>query len=121
MSVETYSPDNDPALAVTMTTAAIKHTRAQLQAETGAVGVRLAARKAGCSGFMYHVEFVNEVDGADKVFPVADDFSVYVDTDSLPLVGGTEIDFVQEGLSRVFKFNNPRAKDTCGCGESFTV
>jgi|GEM_PF-17059 len=111
MTVETYSAENDPNLVVTMTDAAIKHTRGQLAAENGAVGVRLAARKAGCSGFMYHVEFVSTVDEADKVFPVADDLSVFVDLDSLPLVGGTEIDFVQEGLSRVFKFNNPKAKE----------
>jgi len=121
MSVETYSAINDPTLAVTMTEAAVKHTRGQLNSEEGAVGIRLAARKAGCSGFMYHVEFVSEIDSSDQVFPVADDLSIYVDTDSLPLVGGTEIDFVQDGLSRVFKFNNPKAKDTCGCGESFTI
>lgn len=121
MSVETYNPENDPSVAVTMTDAAIEHTRGQLEQEEGALGVRLAARKAGCSGFMYHVEFVSTIDGDDRVFPVADDLSVYVDPDSLPLVGGTEIDFVQDGLSRVFKFNNPRAKDTCGCGESFTI
>ncbi len=121
MSVETYNPENDPSVAVTMTDAAIAHTRGQLGQEDGAVGVRLAARKAGCSGFMYHVEFVSEVDSADRVFPVADDLSLYVDTESLPLVAGTEIDFVKDGLSRVFKFNNPKAKDTCGCGESFTI
>jgi len=121
MSVETYNPENDQSMAVTMTEAAVAHTRGQLKSEGDAVGVRLAARKAGCSGFMYHVEFVSEIDSADKVFEVADDLTIYVDTESLPLVGGTEIDFVQDGLSRVFKFNNPRAKDTCGCGESFTV
>ncbi len=121
MSVETYNPENDPSVAVTMTTAAIKHTRGQLDRAADAVGVRLTTRKAGCSGFMYHVEFVTEIDSTDKVFPVADGLSVYVDSDSLALVAGTEIDFVQEGLSRVFKFNNPMAKDTCGCGESFTI
>lgn len=121
MSVEKYSPENDSSQAVSMTTAAIAHTRSQLEQKDGALGMRLSAKKSGCSGFMYHVELVTEQGEDDRVFPVAEGLAVYVDLDSLPYVAGTEIDFVQDGLSRVFKFNNPRAKNTCGCGESFSI
>jgi iron-sulfur cluster assembly protein len=40
---------------------------------------------------------------------------------SLPLVDGTQLDWVREGLNEGFKFNNPNASATCGCGESFNV
>jgi iron-sulfur cluster assembly protein len=46
---------------------------------------------------------------------------VLVDAQSLPMVDGTELDWVREGLNEGFKFNNPNAAGTCGCGESFTV
>jgi hypothetical protein len=42
-----------------------------------------------------------------------------VDPRSLPILDGTELDFVREGLNEGFKFNNPNAKAACGCGESF--
>ena len=46
---------------------------------------------------------------------------VFVDPKSLVYIDGTELDFVREGLNEGFKFNNPREKDKCGCGESFNV
>jgi len=46
---------------------------------------------------------------------------VIVDKKSLGLVDGTRIDFEKNGLNESFKFHNPKVKDTCGCGESFTV
>ncbi|MEM1412888.1 MAG: iron-sulfur cluster assembly accessory protein, partial [Pseudomonadota bacterium] len=46
---------------------------------------------------------------------------VVVDPESLPLVNGSTIDFVTEGLNRTFKFENPNATEECGCGESFTI
>jgi len=47
--------------------------------------------------------------------------TVLVDARSLAYLDGTELDFVREGLSEGFKFNNPNEKDRCGCGESFRV
>ena len=46
---------------------------------------------------------------------------VVVDAESLPLVDGTELDFVKEGLNEAFRFHNPNAAGECGCGESFNV
>ncbi len=40
---------------------------------------------------------------------------------SLPLIDGTVVDFVKQGLNEAFKFQNPKAKGECGCGESFNV
>jgi iron-sulfur cluster assembly protein len=44
-----------------------------------------------------------------------------VDRDALPLIDGTEVDYVRQGLNESFRFRNPQARGECGCGESFTV
>lgn len=120
MAVETWNPANDQSDAVRLTPAAVEHVRGQIEQHPGALGIRLGTRKSGCSGFMYHVDFVEQPDADDLVFET-DDVRVFVDTESMKLVGGTTIDYVQDGISRVMRFNNPLAQDTCGCGESFTV
>ncbi|HSG90348.1 MAG TPA: iron-sulfur cluster assembly accessory protein [Pseudomonadales bacterium] len=117
MSVETFDPI---ATGVSMTPAAAAHARRQLD-RAGARAVRLAVTKSGCSGFMYQLEYVTEPLATDREFPVGDGLSVYVDPEALPLVGGTEIDLVVEGLNSVLKFRNPNAQVECGCGESFGV
>ena len=56
----------------------------------------------------------------DNVMSVSD-ISIVVDPESMTLIQGTEIDFIDEGLNQVFKFKNPNATGECGCGESFSV
>ena len=56
----------------------------------------------------------------DAVFE-ARGVKVVVDSASLPLIDGTVVDFVKQGLNEAFKFQNPKAKGECGCGESFNV
>lgn len=117
MSVETFTPDQ---AGVRMTAAAVKHAQRQL-ARAGARAVRLGVKQSGCSGFMYQVDYVIEPGAEDTEFQVADDLSVFVSQEALPLVRGTEIDLVTEGLNSVLKFRNPNAAIECGCGESFAV
>ena len=56
----------------------------------------------------------------DEVFTV-DGVDIYVSREHLPMVNGTEIDFVTQGVNSMFEFRNPNATAECGCGESFTV
>lgn len=119
MSVESFDP-NQAAPAVTMTPAAIDHARRQIQ-QAGALGIRLAVKESGCSGYMYVVDFVADADDSDLRFAVADDVTLYVQKTALPIVRGTEIDFGAEGVNRVIKFNNPNVSAECGCGESFII
>ncbi|MAR01042.1 MAG: iron-sulfur cluster assembly accessory protein [Oceanospirillaceae bacterium] len=124
MTIETYEPQTyDPSAAadVSMTEAAIKHVRKQLEKNPQMAGVRLAVKKSGCSGFKYDVEFVESADEGDEVIQVADDVTLFVAADARAYVRGTEIDYTREGLNSIIKFNNPNAKDLCGCGESFSV
>lgn len=85
------------------------------------IGVRLAVKTTGCSGMAYVIEFVDELnEDEDEVFE-SNGVKIVVDKKSLVYIDGTEMDFVKEGLNEGFAFNNPNEKDSCGCGESFTV
>lgn len=106
---------------VTLTDAAQRHVLTQLEKRGSGVGVRLGVKKMGCSGFGYEVDFIDQPGAGDHVFPVSDAVAVYVNPQDLPYVKGTRIDYVREGLNATFKFINPNAQDTCGCGESFSV
>lgn len=120
MAVETWNPAGDQAEPVQLTAAALDHVRSQIEQHPGAVGIRLGTRKSGCSGFMYQLDFVEQPSAGDAVFET-EDVRVFVDAESLRLVSGTTIDYVQEGISKVMRFDNPRAENTCGCGESFSI
>lgn len=106
---------------VTMTEAAVRHVRKQIEKRGSGIGVRLGIKKMGCSGFGYQIDFIDEAAEDDRVYPVAEGLSVYVGLDALPYVRGTRLDYAREGLNSTFKFINPNVQDTCGCGESFSV
>lgn len=116
MSVTTFSPND---VEIQMTEKAIKHFRRQLK-EKAETAVRLSVRESGCSGFMYEMDFVESAQDTDKQF-IFEDVIVYVSKEALPIMQGTEIDYTTEGVNSVIQFNNPNAKATCGCGESFTL
>ena len=82
-------------------------------------GVRAAVRGGGCSGFTYKLLFDNK-DVDDRVI-FDKNVEIYVDPKSFLYLMGTQIDFVDELNQSGFKFVNPNAKRTCGCGESFSV
>ncbi len=107
-------------MAVTMTDAAVRHVTRFLARRGKGVGVRLGVKTTGCSGLAYKLEFADEVAPEDVVFE-SNGVKILVDPKSLPYIDGTELDFVREGLNEGFKFNNPKERDRCGCGESFRV
>ncbi len=84
------------------------------------IGLRLGVKTTGCSGLAYVMEFVDELREDDEVFE-SNGVKVVVDRKSLVYLDGTEVDFARVGLQEGFQFNNPNAKNACGCGESFTV
>jgi iron-sulfur cluster assembly protein len=107
-------------MSITLTDAAADRVRAFLQNRGKGVGLRLGVKTSGCSGMAYIIEFADEVDADDQVFEDKG-VKVLVDAKSLIYLDGTELDYAKEGLNEGFKFNNPNVKDSCGCGESFTV
>ena len=107
-------------MSVSLTPAAVERVQSFLAKRGRGVGLRLAVRKTGCSGFAYVVSYADEVGEADVVFEDSG-VKVIVDGESLRYVDGTEIDFARHGLNEAFRFRNPNVRGECGCGESFSV
>ena len=83
-------------------------------------GLRIAVRGGGCSGFEYALDFDSEVRESDTVLEY-DGLKLYVDPISGRYLDGTLIDYSLGMTGTGFKFHNPKAVGTCGCGSSFTV
>jgi len=115
MSVSTFEPR-----PISVTAAASAHIRRQI-ANSGRRYLRLGVKESGCNGYMYTLDYIDQPTAADREFHVDDALSLYVSSADLPLVSGTEVDFVTEGLNSALKFKNPNAESHCGCGESFSV
>lgn len=107
-------------MSVTLTDRAAEHVRNYLKDESDAEGLRLAVRSTGCSGYMYVVETADAVRDIDTVFE-SNGIQLVIDAESLKYLDGTKVDFAREGLNEGFKFDNPNVKETCGCGESFSL
>ncbi len=103
---------------ITLTDSDANKIRAMLL-EKEETGLRAAVQGGGCSGFTYKLLFDNQKDG-DRVI-TDKDVEIYLDSKSFLYLMGTEIDFVDELNQTGFKFVNPNAKRTCGCGESFSI
>jgi iron-sulfur cluster assembly protein len=106
-------------MAISLTHSATERVRSFMNRD-GGLGLRLGVRKTGCSGWAYIVELAKSIDAEDVVFE-QDGVKVVVNHDSLAFLDGSTIDFVAEGLTSTFHFDNPNVTDECGCGESFTV
>ena len=107
-------------MSITLTERAATHVQNYLTKRGKGIGLRFGVRTTGCSGMAYKIEFVDAPSAEDQSFE-SNGVKVFVDPKSLIYIDGTELDFVREGLNEGFKFNNPKEKDTCGCGESFNV
>ena len=107
-------------MAISLTEAAAKRVRSFLESHGAGIGLRLAIKKTGCSGFAYVVNYAEKVGQQDVVFEDRG-VKVVVDAESLKYIDGTVVDFVKQGLNEAFRFQNPNIKGECGCGESFTV
>ena len=83
--------------------------------------LRMGVRGGGCSGLSYTLGFDKEVSEYDTVFEVEEGVKVVVDMKSFLYLKGTELDFTTDLIGGGFKFNNPNARKSCGCGSSFQV
>ncbi len=111
-----HPTDEKPIL---LTPAAVDAVRKAIS-EEGQDGdaLRVSVIGGGCSGYQYNLDFDNESRMGDVVIDF-DGVSIFVDSVSAGLLKGTVIDFVSGLNGTGFKFNNPNANRTCGCGSSF--
>jgi len=107
-------------MAILLTDPAIERVRSHLDARGSGLGLRVGVKKTGCNGFAYVVDYADRIEPDDVVFD-SQGIQVVVDTESLALIDGTEVDFVKNGLNEAFSFRNPNVTGECGCGESFNI
>ncbi|MDX2213946.1 MAG: iron-sulfur cluster assembly accessory protein [Oculatellaceae cyanobacterium bins.114] len=83
-------------------------------------GIRIGVSDGGCSGYQYTLDITNAPTTDDLVFQQGR-VPVYIDRQAAPLLDGIVVDYVEGILESGFKFSNPNATATCGCGQSFTA
>lgn len=82
--------------------------------------LRLSVEGGGCSGFQYRFGLADAVDAEDSVSE-RDAVRLVVDSVSLDLIDGSEVDYVESLGGAAFRVSNPQAAAGCGCGASFSV
>jgi iron-sulfur cluster insertion protein len=94
----------------------------ELRKQEGATDafLRITVSGGGCSGFQYGLSFDDQQQPDDVVFERGG-VAVVVDDVSLGLLGGAEIDFVEDLMGASFRISNPNAASSCGCGNSFSI
>ena len=107
--------------ALKLTDAAIRQVKTILARENmNDYGLRVAVTSGGCSGFSYGLDFEKQERPDDLVLTM-DSVKVYLDPSSAKHLAGTVIDYMSSLQESGFKFSNPNAKGTCGCGTSFSA
>jgi iron-sulfur cluster assembly protein len=110
-----------PALDLKLTDSAVQQVKKLLARDQRiGYGLRVGVTDGGCSGFSYKLDFENLPKPDDAVLDFAG-IPIYVDPASAPYLAGTVIDFVTGLHGGGFKFSNPNATGTCGCGTSFSA
>jgi iron-sulfur cluster assembly accessory protein len=110
----------DTVASVTLSDRAAKRIARILSGEPGGTALRISVSGGGCSGFQYGFD-LDRTRAPDDVVIERDGATVLIDTVSLPYMGGSEIDFVDDLIGQAFKINNPNATASCGCGTSFSI
>jgi iron-sulfur cluster insertion protein len=105
---------------VTLSASAAKRIQAISEREGHPMMLRVAVEGGGCSGFQYQFDLVDTVQ-EDDLKVERDGAAALVDVVSLALLGGSEIDYVDELAGAEFRVRNPNAKSSCGCGVSFSI
>ena len=117
------TPTSQPTenVAVQLTAAALAQVKTVIQAQ-GFQDYFFSIRvvPAGCSGLGYDLNLVKEAKAGDQVWE-QDGVKIATDALSAQYLSGTHIDYVTSITGAGFKFENPNAKSSCGCGTSFTT
>lgn len=104
---------------ITLTETALKEVKKLMdENELHDAVLRMGIQGGGCSGLSYTLGFDRSVTDTDHVFDI-DGVRVVVDMKSYLYLKGTELDYSYDMLGGGFKFNNPNASRSCGCGSSF--
>ncbi len=110
----------DTAASVTLSQTAARRIARILASEPDGTALRVSVSGGGCSGFQYGFD-LDRNRGEDDLVIERDGAVVLIDSVSLPFMGGSEIDFVDDLIGQSFRIHNPNATASCGCGTSFSI
>jgi iron-sulfur cluster assembly accessory protein len=111
---------DSPNASVTISERAAKRISHVLSSEPGGTALRISVSGGGCSGFQYGFD-LDRARAADDIVVERDGAVVIIDQVSLPYMGGSEVDFVDDLIGQSFQIHNPNATASCGCGTSFSI
>jgi len=113
-----------PANPITLSDTALEHVK-KLRDDCGGENLclRIGVKQGGCSGLSYHMDFEKEdnVTADDMVMEYDGGFKLVCDPKSLLYLFGMQLDYSHELIGGGFKFLNPNAENSCGCGKSFAA
>ena len=110
--------ESQPSLVSLTDAAATKLRELTAEEANPAIGLRVYVYSGGCSGYRYGMMLEDAPTAEDNVLS-ANGVRVYIDNNSVPLMKGSEIDYVDTLMGAGFTVNNPNAVSGCGCGSSF--
>ena len=90
------------------------------QAQNSAIGVRVGVKSGGCAGMSYIMEYAKDIKPNEEVIEDKG-VKVFIDSNAIMYLLGTEMDYKTDKFSSQFVFKNPNETERCGCGESFKV
>ena len=106
---------------LTLTDAAVNQVKKLMEeSDTPVTGLRVGISSKGCSGLSYVFEYAEEKKKLEEEVE-SKGVKIFIDPMAVMYVMGSEMDYKQDRLQSGFVFNNPNAKNVCGCGESFSV
>ncbi len=113
-------PRQRPAAVILTPSAEARIAKLMETAPDGSIGVKLSTPRRGCSGLAYSVDYVSEASSFDEKIETPGGL-FFIDGASVLYLIGSTMDWQEDDFTAGFVFNNPNAKGSCGCGESFTV
>ena len=109
-----------PQLLTLTDAAAMQVKKLISKSDTTVIGLRVAVSSKGCSGLSYVFEYAEEKKKLEEEVE-SKGVKIFIDPMAIMYIMGSEMDYKEERLQTCFVFNNPNAKNICGCGESFSI
>lgn len=105
---------------ITISSEAEQKIRELMRQDSEAVGLRIYVRGGGCHGYQYGMAFETKIAEDDTVIEKGE-LKIILDSQSAPLLQGTEVEYLESVQGSGFSLQNPQAMTTCGCGSSFSA
>ena len=116
----TPSDNKNSKPIVLLTVAAVEKVRAMMLKENKSnYGLRVGVITGGCAGLSYEMRLQKAAYDNDRIIE-QDGIQIFVNEESVAFLNGIEIDYTDTLKESGFKYKNPNAKSSCGCGTSFS-